>query len=420
MFKKQLLAFIFLTCSGITFGIDNVHFYRANHFWGEPRFERPWLMSWDTNIGWAHATNGRNGDGKTTSVLDIYGFHNMQFLGKNVPNLDPANPLDAILIDLAALPQNGTFGELSYSARFSLIETVFDIYQNIYNGFFLQAYLPVRKLEFSKIRFEDLSPDDTSTTPNVTNPTWQSFLQNMPAIFQRHKLSTKPLHTVGVGDFSILGGWARNYENTTYLDYVDVDAKIGVLFPTGKQRNPYQVFSLPTGYNGHWGVPLKFNVALGLYEWITIGMHLGALFFVEKTETIRVKTDAEQSGLFYIPAPEVKFDEGSILDFSLYFKADHFYRGLSFLAGYSYNHKEKDCIELKKNDFDITIFTHDQRFAGYDQQVFHFLIEYDFAEDLDHNASRVGFFYNRIVGGKRIYNANLKSFNWGIETLWKF
>ena len=204
------------------------------------------------------------------------------------------------------------------------------------------------------------------------------------------------------------------------MDYVDVDAKIGVLFPTGKQRNPYQVFSLPTGYNGHWGVPLKFNVALGLYEWITIGMHLGALFFVEKTETIRVKTDAEQSGLFYIPAPEVKFDEGSILDFSLYFKADHFYRGLSFLTGYSYNHKEKDCIELKKNDFDVTIFTHDQRFAGYDQQVFHFLMEYDFAEDIDHNASRVGFFYNRIVGGKRIYNANLKSFNWGIETLWKF
>lgn len=418
MIKKYLVFCGLISCS--LHAIDNVHFYRANHFWGEPRFERPWLMSWDNSIGWAHATTGRNGEGQKTSVLDIYGNHNMQLLGENVPSLDPANPLDAILIDLTMLGQNGTFGQLSYNARFSLIEAVIDVYQNIYNGFFIQAYLPIRKLEYSGIRFTDLSPDGPQT-PNVNNPTWQDFLMNMPAIFQRQKLSTKPLHTVGAGDLSILGGWARNYENTTYLDYIDVDGKIGVLFPTGKKQNPFQVFDLPTGYNGHWGVPLKFNASIGLYEWITMGVHLGALFFVEKTQTVRIKTDNEQSGLFYIPELEAEFDQGSILDLSLYLKADHFYRGSSLTLGYSYNHKNRDCIEPKNPiDFDPIIFNNDARFFGFDQHVFHLLLEYDFADELTDHGPRLGFFYNRTVGGKRILNANLKSFNLGFETLWRF
>ena len=45
MMKKQFLSiFISILLCITTFGaIDNPHFYRANFFWGEPRFEKPWL-----------------------------------------------------------------------------------------------------------------------------------------------------------------------------------------------------------------------------------------------------------------------------------------------------------------------------------------------------------------------------------------
>ena len=79
---------------------DNAHFYRSPYFWGEPRYERSKLSTWQAYFGWAFASRGRNSNGKKTSILDIYGPYNIHNLAAALPILDPNNPLDKILIDL--------------------------------------------------------------------------------------------------------------------------------------------------------------------------------------------------------------------------------------------------------------------------------------------------------------------------------
>ena len=399
--------------------IDN-HFYRSSYFWGEPRFEKTWLTSVDLSIGGANTRTGRNSAGNKTALLNILGPHNMQQLGSNVPGIDPANPLDQILIDLENLPPRENFGHLEFTGRFHMVEARFNAYQNLINGFFLQTYLPLRKLSITEIQFTDLSPDD-NIEPNKNTPEWQAFLMNFNAIMKHWNVSLSDASRFGVGDFVFLAGWARNYEDTCVFDFIDVDAKIGILFPTGQKKDLNKPFDLPLGYNGFYGAPLIFNCSIGALDWLTVGFHTEALFFFEKTQKLRLKTNTEQNGFIKLACGNVEIDQGTIWQVGLYTKADHFYKGLSLLFAYAFTHKDEDCLEPKNSaPLKGAIINTDQQFDGWNMHVLNFLIEYDFAKKPSDVAPRIGLLYNRIVSGKRVFNANSTATYVGFDIAWCF
>ena len=400
--------------------IDNPHFYRANFFWGEPRLEKPSLSTYEVNFAGGTTKTAFNDEGKKVPLLNIFGFQNMRVLGENIPTLDPTNPLDEILLELLEIPARENFGELEYFGRFSIFETTINYYQNATNGFFFQAYLPVRYLRIGDISFADQSPTD-DIFPNSTTPEWVAFLENFSAILTRYNLSTKTQSRAGPGDFSILAGWACNYEETEYIDYIDVDAKIGVLFPTAKKRNENEVFSLPLGYNGHFGVPLKFDCSFGYWDWLTLGLHIGALFLIEKNRVIRMQTSTEQNGFFDLLKGKAKVDPGTIWEISPYVKADHFAKGFSLLFGYCYTQKDRDCIQPNNTTlFNPIAVNADQRFRSWNMHVLHFMAEYDFAKKATDVLPRIGFFYNYIVSGKRIFDTSIVSAYGVLDCSWEF
>ena len=417
--KRYFLLFLFiLHCS--VYAIDNPHFYRANFFWGEPRFEKPWLTSFDIYLGGGNTHHARNSSGGNTSLLNIFGPQNMRVLAENVPGLDPSNPLDAILLNLEQVPAREDFGMVQYFGKFSIIEGVINAYQNLCSGFFLQAYLPIRRLKINHISFADLSPTD-ATMPNNTTPQWVAFLNNFSAIQQQFSLNTNTIKHIGIGDFSFLGGWACNYEDTCYIDYFDVDSKIGILFPTAPKRNEANPFDIPLGYNGHYGVPLKFDCSVGYWEWLTVGFHIGALFLIEKKQTIRMKTAADQNGFFFLAQGQANVDPGTIWEVSSYIKADHFAKGLSLLVGYCFTKKDRDWITPQNNStFNYTIVNQDQRFLGWDMHVLHFMGEYDFTKYSTDIGPRIGIFYNYIFAGKRIFNTSIVAPYLGFDFSWEY
>lgn len=411
-----LVSFILLT-NGILYAIDNPHFYRSTYFLGEPRLVNDWLTTIDFSCGAASTDQSRNSSGHTVPLLDIYGLHNMQLLGAGVP-LDPTNPLDQILINLENLPARGTFGQLEFSGNFHCVESTFNIYQNLINGFFLQAYFPIRTLKISDIRFTDLSPNDPSF-PNKFTPEWQAFLSSFGAILNRFNLSIGNVHRTGLGDLTLLAGWAGTYLNTEILDFIDVDASVGILFPTAKRRNEHRPFDLPLGYNGYFGAPLRFNCDLGLWEWLTAGFHIDALFLFERTKELSMKTAQAQSGLINLAHGKAKVDPGTYWDISLFTKADHFAKGFSLLLGYTFSKKDRDGIRpVDTTLFDPRIVNGDPRFKSWRMHVMHFLAEYDFAKKASDIGPRVGFFYNLILKGQRIFKANMKSAYIGIDVEW--
>lgn len=415
--KTHSLLFLALLVAPLAHAYDNTHFYRAPYFWGEPRFEREKLSSANAYLGWARAKTGRDSRGKRVSILDIYGPYNMHKSGCGVPGLDPKNELDEILINLCAVEDvSDLFGNLSFTGSFHDFEFITEYYQNIYNGFFLHLFLPLRKLKITDIRFTDLTPKSEEDIPQ-----WQDFKDNFQAILNRHDLSIAPFNRTGLGDFSITGGWARNYEDTETLDFIDIDARIGILFPTGKQKDENKVFSLPQGYNGHYAVPLIFNSSLGLWDWFTAGFHISALFLVDRTRTIRLKTDKEQSGFIRIAEGKAEVDPGSYLNVELFTKADHIYHGLSIYLVYHFNFRERTCIIPKDTEaFNKRIVNCDKVFDDWYMNSFQFGLEYDCSKKLSDIGPRIGVFYNHVISGKRIFNADLKYSYLGFDAAWCF
>ena len=52
---------------------DNLHFYRASFFFGEPRFERKGLSTLNARVGAGSTSTAFDGCGKKVCLLDIYG-----------------------------------------------------------------------------------------------------------------------------------------------------------------------------------------------------------------------------------------------------------------------------------------------------------------------------------------------------------
>jgi hypothetical protein len=398
----------------LTSAMDNIHFYRATNFFQEPRLEKEWLTSFDFTIGGGSTTKSRNQHGHKVPLLDIYGESNMQQLGIGVPGKDMSNPLDVLLTQLALLPSQPNFGVFSTHGKFNIVELNCSFTQNFFYGFFGQINLPVRKLEIHDICFQDLTP--TTGYPNRSTPEWQAFLLSFNAILDRYCLSAAPFDRTGVGDLNALLGWTINYQDTDVIDYVDATFKVGVLCPTGKPRNENEIFSLPMGYNGHWGIPVSADISFGIYEWLTMGGHIEAMWFVNKVTCMHVKTAVNQSGVVMLASGPVMVEQGTQWAAGAYIKADHVIRGFSAILGYAFANQEKTTL-VPTNDFpvDPCIVNSDQRLRRWCMHTLNFLVEYDFTKEDYKFGPRVGAFYNLQIGGKRIFKTSVGGASFGLE-----
>jgi len=413
-YKKYLICLI-ITAAHVAYAIDNPHFYRATNMFLEPRLEHNYLTSFCATLGGGNTTKGRSANNSIVPLLDIYGTHNIQELNANTQFTDPNSPYDELLNDLRNLPSRPDFATLSIDGHFKIIESNLSFAQNFTKGFFIFFYLPIRKLKISDIQFIDLSPDD-ATLPNKNSPEWQAVVQNFNPLLNNYGINTHATTSTGVGDLTSWLGWTHNYQETKSLDFIDFTLMTGFLAPTGKTKNENKLFSLPTGYNGHWAIPLCGILSIGYYEWVTFGGYVNSLFFFNKDQTMRLKTDCAQSGIIKLACSEVSVHKGPLINTGLYFKADHFGHGFSFTTAYSFASQQKDHLTPKNSiTFNQDVINSDATLAGWNMHTFNFALEYDFARENDKVGNRVGLFYNLQVAGKRTFNTNMVGGIYGLD-----
>lgn len=400
--------------------LDNPHFYRATNMFLEPRLEHDYLTSFNATLGGGSTSHSRSCNNTLVPLFDIYGRQSFQHLTTNTVFNDPQTPFDQLLGDLAKLPPRTNFATVSIDGHFNIIEANLSLAQNLSKGLFLFFHLPVRRLKISDISFIDHSPDDT-IFPNKNTPQWQSVFQNIDPLLISYGLNPHSTVSTGVGDLSCWLGWTHNYQETQTLDFIDFSLMTGFLAPTGKQRNENKLFSLPTGYNGHWGFPLCTAASIGFYEWVTIGGYLNALFFLNKDRSMRIKTDALQSGLIKLACAPVSDHRGPLINTGCYFKADHVGHNVSVTAAYSFASQKKSHLTPKNNNLvDCNIINSDETLKGWNMHTINFLAEYDFAREGYNVGNRVGLFYNLQVAGSRVFDTNMFGGTYGIDVSWNY
>ncbi|MGC2310728.1 MAG: hypothetical protein WA432_03855 [Candidatus Babeliaceae bacterium] len=414
--KYFLILLFAITCLSIVHAQDNAHFWRPPLFIYEPRFEKNKLTTLEISLFGGNTRTSRNSCGNKVPLFDLWGPQQVQHLGQNLPLINTDNTLDQILINLNQLPPSQGFATLSISGMFDLFEMFIDFYQNIINGFFIHFQVPVRVMAIENIAYDDFSP--VIGISNKNTPTWQLFLANFKNILHQFKVSDQPVHISATGDSTLLLGWAQNYENTEYLDFIDTTIELGCLFPTGHKKNPHLLFDIASGYDGHWGMCVDWRGAIGLYDWLTLGAFMNGLFFFNRTKTKLVTTAG--TSIIKLAQICVREKKGTLWLPGLYIKADHFVDGLSVLLGYSYAKKDHDYLVSCDSLFPNNLINNDQSLIGFKLHTLHGILSYDFSKDYRPYGPRIALFLNIPLHGKRVFDILMGGATLGFDCAWDF
>ena len=226
-------------------------FFRSSSFWDEPRFD-------------AHG-----------SLLLIYKFLEAAIIWVKQAAANECLSLASMVqktlqLFLGLLPGTpSSFREDPHTIRFQSVADVFEadfnLYQNFCNGFFTQFHFPVILLQIYPSGF-----CEGSDTSKKYHPAWQATLQTLANFLKPYDLNICPHRNAAPFRLTLFVGWTHSFENTSYLDFIDVTAKTGVLFPTGKKKSLTNVFDIPYGYNGHWAIPFSGDISIGAFDWLTL------------------------------------------------------------------------------------------------------------------------------------------------------
>lgn len=426
MLKQCATSLSLLLCSAsVSYGMDNFHFYRPPFFginFGEPRLVEPLLTSLDISVGYG-GTKKALGDccNNHTGLLNFHGPFNMHLLGSNVPGKNPTSQEDIALVELArTVGRDCFFGYLEYCGKFKIIETQILFTQNFRHGLFTQIGLPIRYMALSNVCFKDLTPS-TCPCPNTDTRTWQTFLELYDKILAHYDLCAGNFKKTCIGDLSWQIGWGCNYQDMRVLDYVDVDFKLGMLFPTGKKQNINQAFDIASGYNGHLGFGGSFDIAVGVYNWLTFGGYSGAIAFTDQTREVRMKTDIRQNGFIKLARGCATVDKGTIWYAGAFGKLDHIAAGFSLLAGYTFSAQQRDRLNPENtNLFDPNAANCDSTLDGWDMHTLHLAADYDCARKGHRFSPRIGIFTNITMGGEHILRTNMVGGSFGFDVSYEF
>ena len=391
-------------------GFNRSLFFRTSSFWGEPRFVKPWLSTMDIQVLGGSNHRSRNECGDRTNLLTLYGCEDVTALSKASVDEFDGKPLE--------LPGNPE--RITFKAVADVFEADINWYQNFCYGFFAQFHLPVFAIRICPSGF--IEPEECEKPSSKYCPVWQQPIEELNPFLEQFNIHTCNTDEGGLSDSTLFLGWSYSYEDTCYLDFIDTTIKTGVLFPTGKERDRDQLFSIPFGYDGFYAVPLSWDITFGAFDWMTFGFHTDSLFFFKKTQCLRMRTpDEALTGTIVLGKGLAEVKPGIVWRMGTYFKADHFFGGLSFLLAFAYEQKNKSIVTpCDTEQFNACHVTNDPRFDKWARSLVHLQLEYDFAKEDSCVGTRFGIFYDQEMTGLRVFNINPAGGYLGIDVAWVY
>lgn len=414
--KRALkIATILLTLlANFSLSANRLTHYKAPSLCVEPRLPKKHLGTLEVTLGGGNSTNGVNIRGKDVNVLNIYGPENFRHIAKGVPT-ETLNKNPGAIIDNLWNTSQANFGLINLSGKFKFIELNFDYTQNWKNGFFAHLNLPFRNIIVKDFTYTDLSTSALAGTTSFA--TWQAFSANLVDEMKKYDINLGNHKGSALGDTTLEIGWTQSYVDTKYVDFWDTTIRAGVMIPTAPRVCPEYPIMVSSGYNKNFAVPMSFDVSLGLFEWLTFGGRIGGVLFIDKYQTVGMKTAKEQNGLIKLATGMASVHKGNIFELSIFGKSDHMPWGLSLTTGYSYTAQHKTILDLPDNStFDCSIVNTDLTLCGWDQHTIHVGIEYDFAIEPEKSGlPKLNLNLNFPVDGRQIFDTSTFNGSIGVD-----
>lgn len=302
-------------------------------------------------------------------------------------------------------PQDdGTRGHLSFFGDLDLLANAvlcarFHVPHNITVGFFL----PVLSMQLKNVAFEDRTQDITAedivVKSNLTNNFSQTLREFDPC------LNLNGWKKTGLGDVAIMGEWLQYFpQPKEYLKNVGLNVRAGLTIPTGVKTNINDIFFVPFGFDGAWGIFFGGGIILNWFNYIRAGVDFEFLTLFGDNRTRRIKTQADQTEFLFLTKARVHTEYGFTQRYNLFFQAYQIYRGLSASVIYQFWKHNDDRLGLFTNDFSQQIANTAESLQEWTIHQFIFKVDYDFQCDFADDAwfkPQLQFFYKAPFNGKR-------------------
>lgn len=399
------------------------HFYRAGSYNHEPRFDRNFLSSLDISLSGGSSKHAYGPDSGKTDLLNVYGLHNFSqiFVGTPTAIVGGWTATQTAIINNMnnnnLVNKSASFGTVLFTGKVNYFEANIHWAQNFKYGFFAESCIPIKCLEVTNVAFAD------QTAAGEKDANWQQFMANFNTALAAFNVTAGNVKNTTVGDIVSSVGWTYNNDNLKSIDFFDTTIKIGYSIPVADKSDRNQAFSIAAGRDGHVGIPVSFDFAIGFLDWVSWGAHVGGQFFLKQRTDMRVKTATSQNGFIKAALATGTRTLGNQWNIGTFLKADHLAGGFSLGMAYTFNAQEATTFVSDANNlysFNDAIINGDQMLQAWNQHIFHVSAEYDFAKEGRAINPHIGLFYNRTIAGKRIFTTSTVGGDAGVNITWEF
>ena len=150
--------------------------------------------------------------------------------------------------------------------------------------------------------------------------------------------------TTGISDIDLYFRCGNVWDYPYKFRRIDAGVKLGILIPSGVQRDVDNSASIPFGGDGHWGVYVSGDTEVELKEDWCLGLLLRVSQRFDKTKTRRLQVAQEkrEHQLYGAIVGSVKREPGISYTFAPYLRIEDIREGLSFLIGYTISGHDND------------------------------------------------------------------------------
>lgn len=339
-------------------------------------------------------------------------------------------------------------GKVDFNGKIFVKELSLGFRQNLTSGFFAEVYAPLRYVRIDNITHTIRCTNVIEGKAGPVN--LPDFMRDdLPKILEENCFKLPYDQCFSRTNFSELlvsVGW-QGYDDESFdiIDSLAGSMQIGAIIPLIGKKDEDRLFSIPLGYDGHWGCYGRLKAEAKFFDVLVTGIQTGVHLLFPSERTIRMKTDKQQSGWMVLEKGKASVDYGTIWDFIGYLKAENFVWGLSALLGYSFSTQEHTPLHVADDRFLHTVLkkafegpfpagqenprlinkddivNHDRRYRGWDQHVLHFSANYDPSCHTEcWYIPFVAFEYSFPLFGRRLFVPDMIAGTFGLQFSWNF
>ncbi len=193
----------------------------------------------------------------------------------------------------------------------------------------------------------------------------------------------------GVGDLPVQIRWARSFPQVReILKNVSLDARLGLLFPTGKKEDPTAIFAPGLGYGSGFGIPGSLQLRLQFGRYIHAGVDVDLLYGFGDVQQRKVRTDRAQTDLAILTRKSVYKDPGLRQKFTLFVEGARMAANFVWRLGYQYIKQNESRLYVNSFDTDAVIVNGGESLQLWTDHSVLAMLAYDFVGS--HSSMRLG------------------------------